>query len=591
MKKVKVNIDGVEVTVPEGTTIYEAAKRVGINIPVFCYHPEIKEKLGACRICLVEVEGLKDPVPSCSTPVKEGMQIKTNTPRIRELRKFVLELLKSIHKSDCLHCIRSQTCQFLEMSYNYGLYEEVQFEVKPNYEDKDESAPGVIRDPEKCIYCGRCVSVCSIQQAVFALGHAHRGKNLRIGPALALTLKDTPCVQCGQCILACPVGAIHEKDETDLVWRWISDPNTLVVAQTAPAVRVALGEEFGLKPGEIVTGKMVGALKRIGFDYVFDTQFGADLTIVEECHEVVERLKKNRNLPVFTSCCPAWVKFVKEYYPDMVQNISSAKSPQTMLGSMVKTYFAQKINIPAEKIKVVSIMPCTAKKMEITWPEHLIEIDGKKYRSVDAVLTTREIARMLKQAGIDFEKISEEFFDAPFSISTGGAALFGGTGGVMEAALRYAYELITGKELKKVVFESVRGLERTKIADVQLNGETLKIAVASSLSAAKKILDMYRNGELPDLKFLEVMACPGGCIAGGGQPIPTNEEIRKQRIEAIYLEDKIMTIKKSQDNPQIMKLYQEFLGEPSSELARKYLHIHFHPEPRYPTLEESTAEN
>lgn len=583
-KMVKVTIDGVEVEAEEGTTIYEAAKKIGINIPVFCYHPEIKEKIGACRICLVEVEGLRDPVPSCSTPVRDGMKIRTSTPQIREIRRFVLELLKSIHRSDCLHCIRNQTCDFMRMSYEYGLYERVIFDVRPREVEKDESSPAVIRDPEKCIYCGRCVSACSVWQTVYALGYSKRGKNLFIGPAFNMPLAETPCVQCGQCIMVCPVGAIYERDETEKVWKLIDDPETIVVVQTAPAVRVALGEEFGLAAGEIVTGKMVAALKRLGFDYVFDTQFGADLTIVEECEEFIEKINKGEGLPLFTSCCPAWVEFLRKFYPELLSHLSSAKSPQAMLGSMVKTYFAQKLEVSPEKIKVVSIMPCTAKKMEAGWSEHLIEVNGKNYRSVDVVLTTREVSRMIKQVGMDIRRLPEETFDAPFGVSTGAGAIFGGTGGVMEAALRYAYEKFTGKELKKVEFEQIRGLDWTRIAEIELNGKKLKVAVAHTLGAARKVIEMWKSGELADLAFMEVMACPGGCLGGGGQPIPTDMSIRKARIESIWKEDRTMTLRKSQENPYVMRLYNEFLKEPGSDLAKKYLHVHFTPSALYPSL-------
>ncbi len=580
MSMVTLTIDGIKVEVPEGSTIYEAAKKVGINIPIFCYHPEIKEKIGACRICVVEVEGMKDPVPSCSTPVREGMIVRTNTPRIREIRRFVLSLLLGAHSQSCTSCVRNQNCDLLRLCNLYNLDQELPFPVQVREKERDNTSDAIVRDPSKCILCGRCEAVCSVMQKVFTLGKSGRGSSTKVAPPFELKLADSPCVGCGQCIIACPVGAIYEKDVTEEVWRVLDDPEKVVIVQTAPAVRVAIGEEFGFQPGEIVTGKMVRALKMLGFDYVFDTQFGADLTIMEEASEVVKRIKDgNGPFPVFTSCCPAWVRFVEEYHPDMIDNFSTAMSPQQMVGVISKTYFAEKMGIDPEKIVVVSIMPCTAKKMEIERPE--LRTNGLK--NVDYVLTTREVARMIKQANIDMMSLPEDEFDSPLAESTGAAAIFGVTGGVMEAALRSAYEFLTGKKLTDVEFKDVRGFEGIRVAEIELEGKKVKVAVANTLGAADELLNRIKNKdpEVEDIVFLEVMACPGGCLGGGGQPIPTNEEIRKKRAEAIYKEDQMAAKKKSHENSQVKKLYDEFLGKPYSEKAHKLLHTHYSVKPKY----------
>ena len=576
---VSVTIDGIKVEVPEGSTIYEAAKKAGIHIPIFCYHPEIKEKIGACRICLVEVEGMKDYVPSCSTPVRDGMVVRTNTKELREIRKFVLTLILGTHKQTCPSCVRNQNCDLLELCYQYNMPEELPFPVRHHNRPMDTSSYAIVREPDKCILCGRCESVCNIIQHVSAIERSNRGTNVEIAPPFGLSLSDSPCVGCGQCIMVCPVGAIYEKDSTEDVWNAIYDPDKVVIVQTAPAVRVAIGEEFGLEPGSIVTGKMVTALKLLGFDYVFDTQFGADLTIMEEASELKERIENGGPFPLLTSCCPAWVKFVEEFHHDMIENFSSAMSPQQMVGAMTKTYFAKKMNIDPKKIVVVSVMPCTAKKAEIERPE--LTTDGMK--NVDYVITTREVARMFKQANINLPGLPESEFDNPLGESTGAAAIFGVTGGVMEAALRSAYEFLTGKELTEVEFKQVRGFEKIRIAEIEIDGKKVKVAVANTLGAADELLKKIKEGDerFKDIVALEVMACPGGCLGGGGQPIPTTEEIRLKRAQAIYEEDKEAKLKKSHENPAIKQLYDEFLEKPLSEIAHKLLHTHYQRKEKY----------
>lgn len=574
MSIVKLTIDGKPVEVESGTTILEAAKRVGVDIPTLCYLEDINV-MGACRVCVVEVKGAKTLQAACVTPVAEGMEVYTNTPRARNARKINVELLLSNHPYECPTCVRNLNCELQAVAEKLGI-RRVRFEGEKLEWTPDDSAHAIVRDPNKCIMCRRCASVCEKVQGVKAIGPQERGFGVFIAPAFADRMADSPCVQCGQCTLVCPVGALYEKDSTEEVWAALNDPSKFVVVQTAPATRVSVGEVFGMPPGSIITGKMVAALRRLGFDKVFDTDFTADLTIVEEGSELIQRLTKGGVLPMITSCSPGWIKFIETFYPDMLPNLSTCKSPQQMFGALAKTYYAEKEGIDPKDMFVVSIMPCTAKKFEAKRPE----MTSSGYPDVDAVLTTRELGRMLKQAGINWDALPEEDYDAPLGISTGAAAIFGATGGVMEAALRTAYELVTAKELLELNFTSVRGMEGVKEAEVDVDGVKVKVAVAHTLGNARKVLDAVRAGKA-DYHFIEVMACPGGCIGGGGQPIPTTTEIRKKRIEAIYTVDERMAIRKSHENPVIKQLYAEFLGQPLGHKSHELLHTHYVPRAKY----------
>jgi len=567
MSKVNLTIDGVKVCVEEGATILEAAKKAGIKIPTLCHLPEI-QSIGACRMCLVEVKGSPKLLPACVTPVSEGMEVKTTTPSLREARRFVLELILSTHPADCFTCVRNGNCELQNLAAELGL-RQISYPGERSNGKKDLSNPSIVRDNEKCILCRRCVSMCYEVQGVGVIFPQKRGFETSIAPPFDLELADVACTFCGQCVVVCPVGALSEKEYIEEVWQALADPDKFVVVQTAPAIRAAIGEEFGFEPGTCCTGKLAAALRRMGFDRVFDTQFGADLTIVEEANELLERIKNGGALPMMTSCCPGWIKFIEHFYPDLLQHPSTCKSPHQMLGAIAKTYYAEKIKIPPEKMYVVSVMPCTAKKFEAEREE----MRSSGYKDVDAVITTRELARMIKQAGIDFANLPDEKFDEPLGISTGAATIFGNTGGVMEAALRTAYEIVTGKELKEVEFKKVRGWEGIREAEIELNGSRIKVAVAHGLSNAARILEKIKRGEC-DYHFVEIMACPGGCIGGGGQPYAPME-VRKKRIEALYQEDRAMGIRKSHENPAIRKLYEEFLGEPLGEKSHHLLHTHY----------------
>ncbi|MCR4419291.1 MAG: NADH-dependent [FeFe] hydrogenase, group A6 [Clostridia bacterium] len=571
--KVALTIDGLRVEVEPGTTVLKAAQLAGIHIPTLCYLEGINE-IGACRICLVEIEGARNLSASCVTPVSEGMVVRTNTPRVRAARRFNLELLLSNHKMECPTCVRNLNCELQDLARALGV-REVRFEGARVSYPPDTSTPALVRDPEKCILCRRCVAVCEKVQGVRAIAPLERGFEAVIGPAFQAPLMDVACVQCGQCILVCPVGALYEKDYTEEVWAALADPDKFVVVQTAPATRVSIGEEFGLSPGAISTGKMVAALRRLGFDRVFDTDFAADLTIMEEGSEFIERFKKGERLPLLTSCSPGWIKFIEHFYPELLPNLSTCKSPQQMFGAIAKTYYASKVGIDPSRMVVVSIMPCTAKKFEAQRPE----MRSSGYQDVDYVLTVRELARMIRQAGIDFARLPEEQYDDPLGESTGAAVLFGATGGVMEAALRTAYELLTGKELPTLRFEPVRGLEGIKEATVEINGTPVRVAVAHSLGYARQLLERVKAGE--QFHFIEIMACPGGCLGGGGQPIPTNTEIRARRMAGIYTADERMVIRKSHENPSVQALYREFLGRPLGEKSHHLLHTHYTARSRY----------
>jgi len=579
-------IDNVSVNVPDGTTILGAAEKAGVRIPTLCYMKDV-QTVGACRVCTVEVEGARSLVASCAMPVTEGMKVKTNTKRVREARRTVVELLLSEHDGDCQTCARSEDCELQSVARELGI-KEVRYAGGKAQRYQDHSTPALVRDSAKCILCRRCVTVCNQVQGVAALWPQNRGFETVIGPAFCHDLDDVVCVQCGQCGAVCPVGAITERDGIADVWKALDDPKKHVVVQTAPAIRGALGECFGYPPGTLVTGKMTAALRRLGFNGVFDTNFAADLTIMEEGTELLTRLKKalvgkeKVALPMFTSCSPGWIKFMEHFYPDMTPNLSTCKSPQQMFGAVAKTYYAQKIGKKAEDIFVVSVMPCTAKKYECQRPE----MDDSGVQDVDVVLTTRELARMIKQAGIDFAKLPDEQMDAPLGMSTGAADIFANTGGVMEAALRTAWEIVTGKPLpfENLHVKPIAGLEGVKEASAKIAGATsdwkflegaeLKVAVAHGLGNARKVIERIRSGEA-QYHFVEVMTCPGGCIGGGGQPRMTTDDVREARIAAIYREDEGRKLRKSHENPAIKQLYDEFLGKPLGEKSHHLLHTKY----------------
>jgi iron-only hydrogenase group A len=582
---IKLNINNQHVEVAEGTSILEAARNMGIKIPTLCFL-ENHEAKGACRVCMVEVKGAKNLVSSCCMPVSEGMQVFTNTKTVRNSRRFVVEMLLSEHDGDCKTCLRNEDCELKQLAAEMGITD-LRFEGERTHQQIDDSTPALVRDSGKCIKCRRCVTICNEVQAVGSLFPQGRGFHSTIGPAFATNLDSVACVQCGQCAAICPVGAIIEKDHIKGVWEALDNPQKCVIVQTAPAIRAALGECFDYEPGTLVTGKMVTALRQLGFYKVFDTNFTADLTIIEEGTELLYRLKKalvdkqTVALPQFTSCSPGWINYVEFYYPQFLENISTCKSPQQMFGALAKSYYAEKIGRKPEDIVVVSIMPCTAKKYEAQRHEML----QNDIQDVDFVLTTRELGRMIKQAGIDFRSLPDDTMDTPFGISSGAADIFANTGGVMEAAVRTVYELVTGRAfpLKNLHVEPLMGLNGLKKASLKiegtlpewnfLEGVELKVAVAHTLGNAAKIMEAVGNGE--EFHFIEVMTCPGGCIGGGGQPRYTTDEVRKKRIEAIYKEDEGKLLRKSHENPDIQKIYAEYLGKPLGERSHKLLHTHY----------------
>ena len=501
MEMIKVRIDGVEVEVPAGTTALEAARVANIDIPTLCYLKDINE-IGACRMCLIEVEGARSLQASCVFPVTDGMNIKTNTPKVRAARKLSLELILSNHDRKCLTCVRSQDCELQDLSKNLGV-DEIRFEGERKDRPVDSISSSIVRDPNKCILCRRCVAVCRDVQGIGVIGATERGFDTMVEPAFDMSIKDVPCINCGQCIAACPVGALREKNDTEKVWEALNDPDLHVVVQTAPAVRVALGEEFGMEMGTRVTGKMVAALRRLGFDRIFDTDFAADLTIMEEGTELLGRIKDGGKLPMITSCSPGWIKYCEHYYPEFLDNLSSCKSPHQMMGAVVKTYYAEKNGWDPSKVFVVSIMPCTAKKFEAQRPE----LSATGYPDVDVVLTTREMARMIKEAGVEFTKLPDEEFDPALGDSTGAGVIFGATGGVMEAALRTVHELVTGEAMDNIEVHAVRGVEGVKETEIQLGDMTVRAAIAHGTANAKALLEQIKSGE-KDYHFIEVMGCP-----------------------------------------------------------------------------------
>ncbi|MGM0440348.1 MAG: NADH-dependent [FeFe] hydrogenase, group A6 [Chlamydiota bacterium] len=572
MMTVKLEINGQHVEAKEGTSILNAAKAVQIKIPKLCYHPDLKP-WAACGICVVKIEGINKMVRACSTPVEEGMKVTTNDPDIFAVRKTAIELILSTHPDDCLQCPRNGNCELQTLAAEFGIRDKP-YEKRLRNLPIDDSTKAIVLNPEKCINCGRCANVCQNMQNVWALEFLGRGENTRIAPAADVNLQESPCIKCGQCAAHCPVGAIYEYDETQKVWDALSNSDLYPIVQIAPAVRVAIGEAFGYDPGTLLTGKTYTALRRLGFKTIFDTNFGADLTILEEGHEFVQRMTKGSGpLPLITSCCPAWTDYMEKFAPDFVDNFSSAKSPHAMVGTMSKTYYAEKMGIDPSKIFMVSVMPCTAKKYEISRSEGMF---ASGYQDIDVSITTRELSRMIKSAGIDFPNLPDSPADSLLGTYSGAGVLFGATGGVMEAALRTAHYLITNDELEDVNFKEVRGLEGVKEATIDIDGQEIRIAVAHWMCNIEKVLDKVRKarnaGGEPYYHFIEVMACRGGCVGGGGQPYGATDEIRRQRAAGIYDDDEHCAQRCSHQNPYIKQIYDEFLGEPLSEKSHKYLH-------------------
>ena len=578
-KMVKLTIDGKEIEVEEGKTILEAARMINIDIPTLCFLKDINE-VGECRMCVVEVEGRRGFATSCIQKVEEGMVVHTNTEKVIEARRLVLDLILSNHDRECLTCTRNGNCELQKLAQEFNL-DEIEYKGERTPHEIDDLSPSIVRDFNKCVLCRRCVATCKKVQGVGAIDCAGRGFTSCVSTAGNNSLANVNCTLCGQCIESCPVGALKEKDSTKEVWRALKDEDKYVVVQTAPAVRVALGEEFGMPIGTNVTGKMVSALKKMGFDKVFDTNTGADFTIMEEGTEFIQRMQNGGTLPMITSCSPGWVRYCELNYPDLIPHLSTCKSPHQMFGAIIKSYYAEKFEIDPSKIYMVSVMPCIAKKYERTRDN----MQGAGYDDVDAVITTRELARMIKQAHIDFNSLEDSSFDDPMGEATGAAAIFGTTGGVMEAALRTVADKLTGEDLKEIDYKEARGEKGIKRATLNIAGKEVKIVVASGLANARKIMDEIQSGKA-DYQFVEIMACPGGCVMGGGQPIRTSKEraeidIRGKRANALYTIDEKSTIRKSHENPVIQKIYKEYLGEPGSHKAHTLLHTTYSKKEKY----------
>jgi len=569
---VKLTIDNREVEVPDGTTVLEAARKAGVYIPTLCAYAELHHFPGACRVCLVEVDRARSLVASCVYPVAPGMKVKTNSERVRRARMAVVELLLSDHPWECNICQKNGACDLQEVAERVGVRQIRVDRTRFDVHRIDDSSPSLVRDSSKCINCLRCVTVCAEVQGVNLLTPEGRGFGSKVVPAMGANLGDSACTFCGQCAVVCPTGAIVERDDTDRVWAALGDPAKHVVVQEAPAIRAQLGEEFGLEPGTLVTGKMITALKRLGFDQVFDTNFTADLTIMEEGHELLRRIKDGGKLPMTTSCSPGWIKFVEHFYPQLLGHVSSCKSPQQMFGALAKTYYAEFSGIDPKDIFVVSIMPCTAKKYEAARPE----MRDSGFRDVDVVLTTRELGRMIRQAGIDFVNLPDGEFSPPMGQYTGAGTIFGATGGVMEAALRTVYAVVCGESMPDLDIAPVRGLEGVKEAAMKVgNLGEVRVAVAHGLQNARRLMDQIAAGN-SDYHFIEIMTCPGGCVGGGGQPLPASDEKRRLRAEALYRDDReVQAIRQSHENPDIQKLYREFLKEPLGEKSHHLLHTHY----------------
>ena len=580
MNEVTFKINGQEITVPEGTTILEAAKLHNIDIPTLCFLKDINE-IGACRMCLVEIAGARALQAACVYPVAPGIEVLTNSPKVRKARRVNLELILSNHNRECTTCVRSENCELQKLAKDLGV-SNIPFEGEKSGHWIDDLSPSIVRDETKCILCKRCVAVCNKVQGIGVLGPVGRGFDSKVQPVFNKSIAEVGCINCGQCIVNCPVGALKEKSDIERVWDALADPEKVVMVQPAPAVRAALGEEFGLPMGTPVTGKLAAVLRRLGFDGVFDTDFGADVTIMEEGTELLDRLNNGGTLPMITSCSPGWIKLIETYYPEMIPHLSSCKSPQNMTGALLKSHYAQMNGIDPKKMVVVSVMPCTAKKFESQREE--LSVNG--LQDVDISITTRELARMIKEARIDFVNLPDEDFDPYYGESTGAAVIFGATGGVMEAAVRTVADILNDKDIQEIEYEVVRGVEGIKKAEVEIApGTTVKLAVASGGANIRKVMEAIKDGEFKDYQFIELMACPGGCVNGGGQPIVDAKtrmctDIRAERAKALYTEDSNKQYRKSHQNPSVIRLYEEFLGEPCGHKSHELLHTTYMKRPK-----------